>query len=34
VLPFYRAKGVLRTVDGMQSMDEVTRDLKAALEAA
>jgi adenylate kinase len=34
VLPFYRAKRVLRTVDGMQSMDEVTRDLKAALEAA
>ena len=34
VLPFYRAKGILRTVDGMQSMDQVTQDLEAALEAA
>ncbi len=34
VLPYYRAKGLLRTVDGMQSMGEVTRDLEAALEAA
>jgi adenylate kinase len=31
VLPFYAAKGLLRTIDGMRSMDEVTRAIEAAL---
>ncbi len=34
VVPFYREKGVLRTVDGMQSMDAVTRAIEAALASA
>ncbi len=31
VLPFYREKGLLQTIDGMQSMDAVTRAIEAAL---
>jgi adenylate kinase len=31
VLPFYRDKGLLETIDGMQSMDAVTRAIEAAL---
>jgi adenylate kinase family enzyme len=31
VLPFYRQQGLLRTVDGMQSMDQVTRAIERAL---
>ena len=32
LLPFYQAKGNLKTVDGMADIDEVTRQMKAALE--
>ena len=31
LLPFYRDKGILRTVDGATDIDEVTRQMKAAL---
>jgi adenylate kinase len=31
VLPFYAAKGLLRSIDGMRSMDEVTRAIELAL---
>jgi adenylate kinase len=31
VLPFYREQGLLRTIDGMQSMDQVTREIERAL---
>lgn len=31
VLPFYAGKGLLRTIDGMQSMDDVTRAIEAVL---
>ena len=34
LLPYYGARGVLRKVDGMASMDEVYRQLKAALGKA
>lgn len=34
ILPYYRAKGVLKTVDGMGAIDDVTRQIEAALEAA
>lgn len=34
LLPYYRARGVLRKVDGMASMDEVYRQLKAVLGKA
>jgi len=34
VLPFYRDKGLLRSIDGMQSMDAVTRAIEAALPKA
>ena len=34
VLPFYRAKGILRQVDGMAEMDEVGRQIEALLDAA
>ncbi|MFQ5939465.1 MAG: adenylate kinase [Alphaproteobacteria bacterium] len=32
LLPYYQARGVLRRVDGMASIDEVTRQLEAILE--
>ena len=31
VLPFYEAKGVLHKIDGMASMDDVTRQIEGAL---
>ena len=31
LLPYYRARGVLRTVDGMAAMDDVYRQMKAVL---
>lgn len=31
LLPYYRAKGILATVDGMADMDEVTRQIEAAV---
>lgn len=31
LLPYYRARGVLHTVDGMASIDEVTRQIEAVL---
>ncbi|HJM91018.1 MAG: adenylate kinase [Alphaproteobacteria bacterium] len=31
LLPFYRGKGILKTVDGMADIDEVTRQIKALL---
>ncbi|MFQ5466861.1 MAG: adenylate kinase [Kiloniellaceae bacterium] len=34
ILPYYRAKGVLKTVDGMGAIDDVTRQIEAVLEAA
>lgn len=34
LLPYYRARGVLRTVHGMASMDEVHREISAVLEGA
>jgi adenylate kinase len=33
VVEYYRARGVLRTVDGRQPIQDVTRDLLAAVEA-
>ena len=33
LLPYYRARGALATVDGMASIDEVKRQIAAALEA-
>ena len=33
VLPYYRDRGILRTVDGMQSMDSVTRAIERTLAA-
>ena len=32
ILPYYRAKGVLRTVDGMADIDEVGRQIEAILD--
>lgn len=32
ILPFYDAKGVLKVVDGMASMDDVTRQIEAVLD--
>jgi adenylate kinase len=34
IIPHYAATGILRTVDGMADMDEVTRQLEAVLAAA
>jgi adenylate kinase len=34
LLPYYRNKGILRSVDGMGEIDEVTRQIEACLEAA
>ena len=34
LLPFYREKGILRSVDGMADIDEVWRQLRQVLEAA
>jgi len=34
ILPYYRARGILRSVDGMASIDEVTRQIEAVLRSA
>lgn len=34
ILPYYRAKGILRTVDGMAEIDEVGRQIETILEGA
>ena len=34
ILPYYEAKGLLQRVDGMANVDEVTRQIEAALKAA
>ncbi len=34
LLPYYRRRGVLKTVDGMAPIDEVTRQMERVLEAA
>jgi adenylate kinase len=34
LLPYYAARGVLRKVDGMASMDEVYRQISGVLEGA
>jgi adenylate kinase len=34
ILPYYRARGILRSVDGMASIDEVTRQIEAVLQNA
>ena len=31
ILPYYRAKGVLRSVDGMAEIDDVTRQIETIL---
>ena len=33
ILPYYRERGILRTVDGMADIDEVTRQIEAVLRA-
>jgi adenylate kinase len=33
ILPYYRRKGILSTVDGMDDMDEVTRQIEAVIAA-
>jgi adenylate kinase len=32
ILPYYRAKGLLKTVDGMASTEEVARQIDRALD--
>jgi adenylate kinase len=32
ILPYYRDKGILKTVDGMRSIDEVTDQIEAILQ--
>jgi len=34
ILPYYRARGILRSVDGMAPIDEVTRQIEAVLRSA
>ena len=34
LLPYYRGKGVLRKVDGMATMEEVYRQIRAVLAGA
>jgi adenylate kinase len=34
ILPYYRAKGLLKTVDGMAPMDEVQKSIESILNAA
>jgi adenylate kinase len=34
LLPYYRAKGALRAVDGMAAIDQVTRQMQAVVEMA
>jgi adenylate kinase len=34
ILPYYRDKGTLRTVDGMAEIDEVTRQIEALIDRA
>ena len=34
LLPYYKAKGVLKAVDGMADIDEVTSQIELVLEAA
>jgi adenylate kinase len=34
ILPYYRQKGLLRTVDGMTAVDKVQGEIESALEAA
>jgi adenylate kinase len=34
ILPYYRARGILRTVNGMVDIDEVTRQIEATLQSA
>ncbi len=34
ILPYYSKKGVLRSVDGMASIDQVTDEIESSLEAA
>ncbi len=34
ILPYYRARGILRSVDGMAPIDEVTRQIEAVLRTA
>jgi len=31
ILPYYRARGILRSVDGMADIDQVTRQIEAVL---
>lgn len=34
ILPFYEARGILKTIDGSKDLDDVTRQLKEALSPA
>jgi adenylate kinase len=34
LLPYYRSRGILKTVDGMVDIDDVTAEMKQVLEAA